>query len=141
MDPFSTLFSWQFVIFSLGIAAITYPLRLIVDFFATSKRVLKFWSDVALPTIPIFVGVGLGYVAAMFPFPDGLSAGWSRMIWGSVAGMFSTIMYRITKAFFKTWAPSIDDKPAEKPKTPVIPPATAKPSKHKGKKKGKKPGK
>jgi uncharacterized membrane-anchored protein YitT (DUF2179 family) len=102
MDPIAVLFCWQFMLFSLAIAGITYPVRLIVEFFLTSPRLLKFWTDVALPTFPTFLGGALARYIAMFPYPDTISSLSARIFWGIVAGMFSSIMFRITKVMLNS---------------------------------------
>ncbi len=98
MDPFIALFSWQFVLFSLVIAGITYPLRLIIDYCIASSSVLKFWQDVVLPIVPIPLGAVLAVLVSSFPFPNTIASTITRAFWGLVAGMFSSIMFRSTKA-------------------------------------------
>jgi hypothetical protein len=101
MDPLTVLFCWQFILFSLAIAGTTYPIRLMVEFFITSPRFLKFWTDVALPIMPTWFGAALAWLVPMFPFPDTISSTSARVFWGLVAGMFSSIMFRITKVILQ----------------------------------------
>jgi hypothetical protein len=138
MDPFTSIFTWQFVIISLAIAGITYPVRLFAGFFAKTPRILQFWNDVALPTIPIIIGPTLTLAAVSFPFPNDLSIASSRMIWGVVAGMFSSVVYRLTKAAIKTFFGELTVEQPVKDPAPNKPAADPSICKHHGKKPKKK---
>lgn len=99
MDPFVMLLCWQFVLFSLAIAGVTYPIRLLIEFIVPLKTV-SFWTDVVLPTLPIASGAIMAYFVSL-PFPEGITTTSAHVCWGLVAGMFSSIMFRITKAVFR----------------------------------------
>lgn len=103
MDPIlQTLFSWQFVIFSMAIAAIMFVLRTITEYImsncsATAKE-SKLWNDLLLPILPVLIGPTAAVLIKKFPYPDGLTTSSSRLIFGLVAGLLSTLLYRVFKA-------------------------------------------
>ena len=109
MDPIlQVLLSWQFVLFGLAVAFIVYVLRLIVEYIAGAVKVdlsaSKFWNDLVLPILPIVLGVLGAWFVTSFPYPGftpdahGVVARGDRLIFGLVAGGFSTMMYRVIKA-------------------------------------------
>jgi len=101
MDPIlSLLFSWQFILFSLFIAGITFVLRKIVEYLMSSfkwaAKESKLWSDLILPILPVLLGAVIADKFKHFPFPDGLSTfGSGRIVFGLVAGLLSTLVYRV----------------------------------------------
>jgi DNA-binding CsgD family transcriptional regulator len=103
MDPIlQTLFSWQFVIFSMAIAAIVFVVRLVLEYlmstYTSLNKEAKLWNDLILPTLPVAIGPTAAYLIASFPYPDGLTTDSSRIIFGLVAGLLSTLLYRVFKA-------------------------------------------
>lgn len=102
MDPIlQVLLSWQFILFGLAVAAIMYVIRTIVDYFIglkTNPKEIKLWNELFLPILPVLLGAfGADFFSA-FPYPDGLTTKGDRIIFGLVAGLFSTLMYRVIKA-------------------------------------------
>jgi hypothetical protein len=109
MDPIlAILLSWQFVFFALAIAAVMYVLRILVEYFMQfakgNPKNSKLWNDVLLPILPVILGAGSAFFLKLFPYP-GFAAGsrgyvitGDRVIFGLVAGLLSTIMYRMIKA-------------------------------------------
>lgn len=104
MDPIlQALLSWQFIFFGLAIAAIVFVTRKFVEYGLDNCKSLskesKFWNDLILPVYPIFLGPFLAIFLKSFPYPDGLGAtGGTRTIWGLVAGLLSTVLYRVVKS-------------------------------------------
>lgn len=109
MDPIlQVLLSWQFMLFGLAVAMVVYVLRLIVEYIASSFKYdlskSKFWNDLALPIIPIALGLVGAWLLTTFPYPGftpnaaGVVARGDRLIFGLVSGGFSTVMYRVIKA-------------------------------------------
>ena len=101
MDPIlSLLLSWQFILFSLFVAGITFIVRKIVEYlmnsFKWAAKESKLWGDLILPILPIILGAFLGARFKHFPFPDGLSStGAGRLVFGLVAGLLSSVIYRV----------------------------------------------
>jgi hypothetical protein len=103
--------STNFIFLSLGIAAITFVIRTIVDFFLelpsvpTSKNA-KVWSKLILPILPVFIGVILGYTIPNFAYPAGFTSTSSRVIFSMVAGMFSGLVYQVINGLIKKELPA-----------------------------------
>ena len=98
------LLSWQFLIFCLAIAAITFVIRKIVEFIldkpsvpASKSSVL--WTDLILPILPVVLGCICGLAAKKYPYPDGLNFISGRVAFGLVAGLLSTLVYRVVNSF------------------------------------------
>lgn len=111
MDPIlQVLLSWQFVLFGLAVAMVMYVFRLIVEYLATVLKkdlsTSKLWNELVLPIAPILLGMVGAILVKTFPYPGftpdvhGIVARGDRIIFGLVAGGFSTIMYRVIKSLF-----------------------------------------
>jgi hypothetical protein len=102
---FQALVSWQFVLFCLGIAAVTFVLRKAIEFFVLDNpkmpgtRASKFWNEFLLPVFPVVFGCLVGLFAKQYPYPDSLTSTSSHLTFGLVAGLFSGLVYRVAKAF------------------------------------------
>lgn len=98
------LMSWQFIIFSLGIVAITSIFRTLIEYLLANVKIMtnesKLWKDLILPVFPVVLGLVAGIVMKEYPYPTGISSRDSRIIFGLVAGLLSTLIYRIVKALF-----------------------------------------
>jgi hypothetical protein len=108
MDPIlQVLLSWQFILFSLAVAAAISIIRTIIEYiFSVRKRNLKrskLWNDLILPLLPVGLGICGGIYLKHYPYPgftpgsDGLILRSDRIIFGLVAGLLSTLLYRIIK--------------------------------------------
>jgi hypothetical protein len=109
MDPIlQVLLSWQFVLFGLAVAMVMYVFRLIVEYIAGAMKInltkSNLWNELILPIFPIALGVLGAWLITNFPYPGftpnaaGVVARGDRLIFGLVAGGFSTMMYRVIKA-------------------------------------------
>lgn len=102
---FQALLSWQFILFCLGIAAITSVLRKGIEFFVLDNpkmpgtRTSKFWLNFVLPVSPVVMGPVLSYFAKQYPYPETLGNIDGRIAFGLVAGLFSGLAYRVLKSF------------------------------------------
>lgn len=99
MDPLMQFFTWQFMLFSLAIAGVTFIIRSIVEYFVKSMKEKDFWEELFLPIFPLILGSAMGWLMHMYPYPDGLTTISGRVIFGLVAGMFSGLAYRVIKSF------------------------------------------
>lgn len=110
-----TLLSWQFILFCLGIAALTFVVRKVVEFILDNPKVpasktSKFWTELFLPVLPIILGLILAILAKQYPYPMTDSAsGLVRGFFGAVAGMFSGLIYRIMSGMLKSKLPENDN--------------------------------
>ena len=103
MDDVLTIFtSWQFVIFGLGIAAIVFVFRTVIEYLLVNTKIIshtsKLWRDLILPILPVIMGVFLSVSVSDYPYPDGISNVQSRFIFGLVAGLLSSLLYRLIKS-------------------------------------------
>lgn len=102
---FEALFSWQFILFCLGVAAITFIFRKGVEFFVLDSpkvkadRTSKFWREFVLPVFPIIFGTLAAFFAKQYPYPADLNITSGRLAFGLVAGMLSSIIYKLIKGF------------------------------------------
>lgn len=98
MDPFLGFFTWQFILFCLFISGITFVLRTFVEFFEKDMKDLKMWNELILPIFPVIVGGLIAIFVSMYPYPDGFGSNTARLIFGSVAGLLSTLVFRVIKS-------------------------------------------
>lgn len=109
---FYALFSWQFLLFCLGIAAVTFVIRKLVEYFVLDNSKLpgnkasKLWRELLLPIGPVVGGALLGLVAAKYPYPEGIDSVSGRVIFGLVAGLLSGLVYRVLTGMLKKTAQS-----------------------------------
>lgn len=145
MDPIlQTLLSWQFIFFGLSISAVVFVIRKIVEYLMSQYAVVAkestLWNKLLLPILPIVLGGVIGLFFRLFPYPDGLTLKWDRVMFGVVAGLLSTFMYGTVKALFQqkivsaigslttaTPAPPLPPPPAT-PAADASPAASAKPT-------------
>lgn len=101
-DVLQILMSWQFVIFSLGVVAITLVLKTIAEYLLVNIKIVakesKIWRDLLLPILPVILGSCCAVLIKEYPYPEGLSTTGARFVFGLVAGLLSTFLYRIIKA-------------------------------------------
>jgi hypothetical protein len=103
MDALLSIFlTWQFIIFCLGLAAITFILRKIFEYFVLSNPKLPgtknslLWRGLLLPIAPVVNGGIAAYFAKEFPYPEDLgSSSYGRVSFGLVAGLLSGLVYRV----------------------------------------------
>jgi len=112
------LFSWQFVLFCLAVAAVTFIARKIIEFVLDhpsipASKSSKFWTDLFLPIFPVVGGPLGAWLAPGYPYPDGLSTSSGRIIFGLVAGLLSGLVYRIAKSFLVSKITGLSDNDAE----------------------------
>lgn len=98
------LLSWQFLLFCLALAAITFVVRKIVEYVLDNPSVpaskeSKFWKELALPILPVLLGCVGAVVAKQYPYPDGLTSISGRVAFGLVAGLLSGLVYRVVNSF------------------------------------------
>lgn len=103
MDPIlQVLLSYQMIIFGLAVVAVVFVIRKIVEYimetFFPKGLTSHFYNDVILPIMPILLGVIAGIFFRKFPYPDGLTTFGDRIIFGMVAGLLSSLIYRVVKS-------------------------------------------
>lgn len=99
---FQALFSWQFLLFCLAIAAVLFVIRRIFEYLMDTRKIdaknSKFWKDLILPILPVIIGPTAAYIAHQYPYPGGLSSSAARVAFGLVAGLLSGLVYRVLKS-------------------------------------------
>lgn len=98
MDILSQLFGWQFMLFCLGIASITFILRSVVEHFFVVAKSMKLWKDLILPIFPVVLGAIVAFSAGSYPYPEGFESDSGRVMFGLVAGLLSGLFYRVIKS-------------------------------------------
>lgn len=86
----------------------------------------KLWKDLILPIAPVVGGALAGLVATKYPYPEGIISLSGRVIFGLVAGLLSTLVYRvITGMLKKTVGLDVDANvgATNNPPNPPSPPA------------------
>jgi len=102
MDLISQLFAWQFMLFCLGIASITFVVRSSVEQIVTGTKEAKLWKELILPIFPVIVGAMIGIFATSYPYPDGFDSASGRTMFGLVAGLLSGLLYRVIKSLLSS---------------------------------------
>lgn len=109
MDLLSVFLTWQFLIFCLGLSAITFVVRKVVEYFMSNfsilsgKKLFILWRSVLLPIGPVVNGAIAGFLADGFPYPELLGASsYGRFSFGLVAGLFSGLVYRVVTGLLKS---------------------------------------
>lgn len=91
------------MLLGLSIAGITFVIRKIVEYvMAVSKAAAKedtLWEKLILPILPVLLGMGMGLMTGL-PFPAEIVTVGARVVFGLVAGLLSTLLYRIINATF-----------------------------------------
>lgn len=109
---------WQFVLFTLGIAGLTWVVRIIVEFFLSKDSVpmnktSKIWTELLLPIGPVITGALLGILFQQYPYPEGIVSTSARAFFGLVAGLFSGLAYKIIKGMLNKKVEEISSKSPE----------------------------
>lgn len=110
MDELLKIFlSWQFMIFCLGLAAVGFIMRKIVEYTVLDNPRMPgnknsmIWRTLILPIAPVITGAVAGYLAKNYPYPDGLGASeYGRISFGLVAGLLSGLVYRVINEILKS---------------------------------------
>jgi hypothetical protein len=102
MSGISELLSWQFLLFALGIFVPVWIIRKITEYFIPSASGNKLWEKLILPLMPIVVGSIVSYFATAYAYPLGLTSTSGRLMFGSVAGLLSGLIYQVINGMLKS---------------------------------------
>lgn len=117
----ASLLSWQFILFSLGIFVAVWVVRTVVEYIFSNADGNKLWEKLILPLMPVVTGAVVGYFAKGYAYPDGLSSVSGRLFFGSVAGMFSSLMYQVVKGLLKDKIQGFVSSAQPTPQTQIVP--------------------
>lgn len=131
-NALTALMSWQFIMFCLMLQALTFIVRKIVDYkmLTDPNKDYKFWNDLILPILPIILGCVIGFLAKRYPFPEHFSLPSTRIFFGLVAGLLSSMIYKVTWGMLKSKLIAYTVTPVGKvllPTPPTAPPLPASP--------------
>jgi hypothetical protein len=120
-----TLLSWQFLIFGTAVAAVMFVLRKTIEYAMANWTPLakesKLWNELLLPILPVIIGCSGALLFKTYPYPDGLTTNGGRFIFGLVAGLLSTLIYRVTKAMINQKISGVTSVATGTPDAPVDP--------------------
>lgn len=104
MEALNQLLSVQFISFSLMLSAITYVERKVFEFFSNKKKedIHPGLWDMIFSILPILIGGIIGFAFKQYPYPGNSTDSLSRIIFGVVAGLFSSQVYRIAVSFLNS---------------------------------------
>lgn len=81
-----------------------YLIRKFVEFFPfvlLNKKFNHFWTELFLPTLPIFIGMLVGTFVISYPYPTPFSEGQAgRIFYSAGCGFVSGWVYRVVKNYF-----------------------------------------
>jgi len=119
----SALFSWQFILFALGVSVVMWFLRTILEYIFPNIDKIKFWSELCLPLLPPTIGATVSYFATKYAYPDGLNSLSGRLLFGSVAGLLSGLIFRVVRGMLKDKIQNFvsSQQPPANPPSQVIP--------------------
>lgn len=116
MNEFLSIFiTWQFLVLCIGIAAVTFVIRTIIEFaildnpHMPGNRASKFWREVVLVILPIVLGVVFAAVGKSFPYPAVISEAYSKFLFSASAGLLSPTLYRVIRALL--WKNTTGEQP------------------------------
>jgi hypothetical protein len=99
---FQALFSWQFLLFCLAIAAVLFMIRRVFEYLMETRQIgaknSKLWKELILPVLPVVLGPTAAFFAKTYPYPNGLDSSSARVAFGLVAGLLSGLVYRVLKS-------------------------------------------
>jgi len=100
----SIFFTWQFLLLSVGISAITFVIRTGIEYFILDNPKMpgnsksNFWRNFVLVILPIGLGFVFAKIGVSFPYPDAIHDPYSKFLFSSSAGLLSPTLYRVIKA-------------------------------------------
>lgn len=115
--------NWQTMLLGMAIYVASFGLRRVVETGWAGASKNKWWNEVLLPLLPVFIGTLLALCAKKFPWPmpvsDSLSA---RVMYGIACGVFCGWLYSRIRSFMRAGQPD-KSNPAELVglETPEIP--------------------
>lgn len=96
----SLLLSLSFLIFCLGLAALTFIVRTLVEFWVLRSN--RVWRDLILPLLPVVSGGLVAWLTPGYAYPEMIgSEPVGRVFFGVVAGLFSGLVYRLIISLIK----------------------------------------
>lgn len=101
-NALTQLISWNFLLFSLCIVVLTYISRTILEYKADKLKDINLWNKLILPLMPIFFGILLAAFVKEYPYPESIKSLSGRVMFGSVSGLLSGLLWRLVKALINS---------------------------------------
>jgi lipopolysaccharide export LptBFGC system permease protein LptF len=101
-NALTQLVSWNFLLFSLCVVVVTYIIRTILEYKSDKLKDLNFWNKLALPLMPIAIGVILASLIKDYPYSESIKSLSARIMFGSVSGLLSGLLWRLVKALINS---------------------------------------
>jgi hypothetical protein len=89
--------TWQFILFSLGIMAVVFVFRTILQYFFVKLQSSRLWNTLILPIAPILIGGGMARLIKAYPYSTGLTSNLDHILFGAVAGLLSGLIFSVIK--------------------------------------------
>lgn len=100
----SIFLTWQFLLLCIGFAALTFLVRVVIEFSVLNNPKLpgnsqsKVWREGFLVLFPVILGFVFPWVGKSFSYPIVLVDPYSKFMFSASAGLLSPIAYRVIKA-------------------------------------------
>lgn len=112
-------------VFAMVVNIVSAIVRKIVEVISPSLKdhsfvKTKVWRELLLPTLPVIIGALLALAIVSFPYPEVFAkTAIMRVIYGMLAGFFSTWAYRIIKTLVqRKWNVELPDAAGTSSSTP-----------------------
>lgn len=112
-NALQAFFSWQFILFALMIYGIVYGIRIVIEYYFKKFSLTHFYNEVFLPLSPMITGLVLALFATGYAYPAGLSSFSGREMFGFVAGLTSTTIYRVLNSILNKNSGNNQDQPSK----------------------------
>src|SRR5258708_32417446 len=96
-NSLSALFSWNFLLFSLGIAALVWFIRTVLEYFYPKIDGNQLWEKLIFPLMPLIFVAVIAIFAVKYPFPEGVRSFIARLLFVSVSGSLGWWLYHVIK--------------------------------------------
>lgn len=112
---FEIFLSWQTTLLCLGLFGIVFGIRKIIEGSFARVKSSKWWNEVAVPVLPLLVGLLFCLFAKKFPYPAAIQVTSVRILYGVGCGLVSGWIYARAKAFLKPTTPEDPSPPTPTP--------------------------
>ncbi len=125
MNEFLSIFlTWQFLVLCVGIAAITFVIRTLIEYMILNNPKMpgtsqsRFWRDFVLVVLPIVLGMLFPFVSSDLSYPALVQDNASKFLFSASAGLLSPTLYRVIKALL--WKNVSENSPQIVQQFPVL---------------------
>ena len=104
-ELFALFFTWQFLLLCVGISAIWFVIRTLVESLILENphlpgsKTAKIWQDVIVLIGPVILGMIFPIFAKKFVYPVELTDNYSKFLFAASAGLAAPTIYRVMRAY------------------------------------------